>query len=71
MTLTAGVGHLSAYRPFRKLKSMNLRRDIYRICAVPKQVDHLFQTGAQLCSVYTLGMSAGETRSDPLPSETH
>jgi hypothetical protein len=71
LTLTAGVGHLSAHWPFRKAKSMRLRRDLYRICAVPKQVDHLFQMGAQLSSVYTLGMRAGETRSDPLPSETH
>ena len=41
---------------------MSLRRDLYRIGAVPKPVDYLFQMGAQLSPVYTLGMSAREAR---------
>ncbi len=41
---------------------MSLGRDPFRIGTVPKQVDHLFQIGAQLRPVYTLRMSAGETR---------
>jgi hypothetical protein len=41
---------------------MSLGRDAFRIGTVPKQVDHLFQIGAQLRPVYTLRMSAGETR---------
>ena len=50
------------------LKSMSLRRELFRIGTIPKQVDDLFQMGAQFSPVYTLGMSAGETGTWPTRS---